>query len=88
MKKKVAILVAIMTIAAAVPALAYGGRYNANQNCVNNEACTRVCSECGGAISYGECTECGSDQRLYQNIGQNACNGQGQGMGRGHGCRR
>lgn len=91
MKKKILVITAVLALgtAAAIPAMAHGGHGNyANctnyGTCVNNGVCTRTCGECGGTIIRGICQDCGSDQRLYQNMGQ----GMGRHMGNGYGCNR
>lgn len=80
MKKKVAIVLAVITISTAVPAMAHG--YGNRANCSNNGVCQRVCDDCGNALEYGVCTGCGKDNRLYQYQYYR------QDLHRGYGCHR
>lgn len=80
MKKIITLAVLTAALAGVVStASAYngGGYCGGYGSCGGTGICYRTCSECGGTISRGECTECGSNQRLYQNY--SAGNGTGRG---------
>ena len=80
MKKVIAVLLSVITISAAVPAMAHG--HGNRASCANNGICESICTTCGNAMAGGICTSCGKTDRLYQR--HDSC----QGLHKGHGCHR
>lgn len=65
MKKKISVIIISAIIASAMPVMAKG-LYCNPEICASG----RVCIDCGSPLQQGVCTDCGKEQKLYKNMGQ------------------